>query len=712
MNYKFERLLEAAIKNKIFLILLAMSIGIAIRFKDDIMSIFTCVCTTSIFYGMHRFFLWSHALGMISYDLRVLADKIVVKEKKFIFSLLFSVISMVAAYVMAGYTVASVRFHYMTPEQQINSQLDEIYIIGKVTQIENRDIGVRIYLDEVHESNRFQDVLDEIAIGSVRINLRYSCGNIIGKWVFLRTTLMPPPSPAFPNSFDFAQHAFFKGIGAIGYALQRPVVVPELEMHPSVLDRLAQQLTLLQKKVTQRIKNAIPDPAAGIASAILVGENSQINSNDYYALRVSGLAHIIAISGMHVVVVVAIAFFFVRAILLYLVPLLTNFQVALYFSISKASAIFSIILSTFYVLLAGAPISAQRALISSAIVMWCTVSNKRLNSIKSLCLAAVIMLVVTPEVLFSPGLQMSFAACFALIKTFAVLDQIMRIRSKYLEYFLKLIAASAAASAATAPFIIYHFNQFAPYGILANLICVPLSDFVIMPLGMMSMLLMPLQLEQYPLLVVGYSIDFMLWLAHKICRIPLADIHCAGFTNSGMAIIAVGLFIFCISSTKAWHFLAVVLFSLGCQMKVKNDNIFLIVSPKTFAVRYDTISNINDKLFVFSSRQRDKFAHEVWKGKLGAQQFLSKSLSSLKGIDCKAKLCVLLQPFSVIIINRPWDEEVQKLCEAKQPKVFINMYDDETCAAAKTSITAKDLEAHGTHVLFHSDPMKILTSKN
>ncbi len=443
----------------------------------------------------------------------------------------------------------------------------------------------------------------------------------------------------------------------------------------------------------------------------MVGENSQINSNDYYALRVSGLAHIIAISGMHVVVVVAIAFFFVRAILLYLIPLLTNFQVALYFSVGKTSAIFSILLSTFYVFLAGAPIPAQRALISSAIVMWCTVCNKQLNPIKSLCLAAVIMLIITPEALFSPGLQMSFAACFALIKTFGVLDRIMRVRSKHLEYFLKLIAASAAASAATAPFIIYHFNQFAPYGILANLICVPLSDFVIMPLGMLGMLLMPFQLEKYPLLVVGYSIDFMLWLAHKICQIPMADIHCSGFTNSGVAIISLGLFVLCVSVTKGWQLLGVLLFAVGSQMTIKNDNIFLLVTSKTFAVRYDAISSMNDRRFVFSSQQKDKFAHEVWQSKIGHKKFLPKSINSIKATDCNAKLCLLKEPFNVIIMNVPFNAEMDQLCKEKHYELFVNMQDNQTCSTAKISITANDLEAHGTHVVLYDNPMKILTSK-
>lgn len=209
---------------------------------------------------------------------------------------------------------------------------------------------------------------------------------------------MPPP-PSFPNSFDFSQYAFFKGIGAIGYSHSGIEILDshKRQDNNSILDAVEEKLNTLRKSITLKIKSAIPEPSSSIAAAILVGENAQINPNDYYALRVSGLAHIIAISGMHVVVVVAIAFFLIRAILLYFIPLMTNLQPALYFSISKASAIFSILLSTFYVMLAGAPVSAQRALITSSILMLCLVYDRHIHPIKSLCIAAIIMLIVTHQ---------------------------------------------------------------------------------------------------------------------------------------------------------------------------------------------------------------------------------------------------------------------------------------------------------------------------
>lgn len=313
------------------------------------------------------------------------------------------------------------------------------------------------------------------------------------------------------------------------------------------------------------------------------------------------------------------------------------------------------------------------------------------------------MLLITPEALFAPGLQMSFAACFALITTFEISSGFIKFKSKYLEYFFKLVIASAAASIATAPFIIYHFNQFAPYGILANLICVPLSDFVIMPFGMLSMLLIPFGMEKFALIPLEYSIDFMLWIARFVSKLPHADIHVAGFTNLGIITISVGFFIFCINGSKIIKALAMSVAVLGCFMLHKQDDIVLLVSQKTFAVRYDMISNSDEKKFIFSSRQKDRFTQDVWQGKMGKDKFFKESLSTILkkkkfGIEnCNKSFCRLKN--NIVILNSEPDRETLSKCNEKQPKIFINMYDDNTCKAAKINITISIIKRHGTHVI-------------
>lgn len=704
MNSHFEKL----IRNKLFFILPAIIWGISIRFsvyKND-GHLMESVIIAASFYLIYRFLMFRYNNFVIKQDLLIISKKSFCKNECLIQRLYTFLIiaSILLTSLVVGFVSASFRFEVMTPREKLLEQTNQIQIIGKVKQFEIRDSGSRIYLKNVFEVDD-EKILRKLDIGIIRINLKQKIQseNIIGETVLLRVTLMPPPPPAFPNSFDFSQYAFFKGIGAIGYAHSKIEVLDDFKNNNiSILDVVEEKLNILRKTITLKIKAAIPEPSSSIAAAILVGENAQINPDDYYALRIAGLAHIIAISGMHVVVVVAIAFFFVRAILLYLIPFTTNLQPALYFSISKVSAIFSILLSTFYVMLAGSPVSAQRALITSSILMLCLVYDRHIHPIKSLCIAAIIMLLVTPESLFAPGLQMSFAACFALIAAFELSDKLINFKSKYLEYFFKLIVASAAASIATAPFIIYHFNQFAPYGIFANLVCVPLSDFIIMPFGMLSMLMMPFGLEKFTLIPLDYSVDFMLWIAELVSKLPHADIHVSGITNKGIIIVSLGFFVFCVNNTKKIKTFGLVTATLGCFFVNQKDNIILLVSSKSFAVRADMISNSNEKKFVVSSKQRDRFAQEVWRGKIGKNNFFKDSLNALSkkkkfGItECNSSLCITK---NIVISDSDNHQAILLKCNEIKPKIFINMYDDTTCVEAVSNITYSDLKHHGTHVI-------------
>ncbi len=714
-----EKHLENLIINKLYIILLSISLGIALRFHYYQISNYSCFLLVLTACFLYCTIYKSYNQFVIDSDLKLLNSKELERnyQLKVNFKLLLIIVSIIIMFTSFGFTAASIRFQIVVPKEKIIEQVENLHIIGRVSQFEIKDKGVRLYLDDIYQSNRFRDILDKIEIGTIRLNLPYNLFNedLIGQWIFTSATIIPPPSKAFPNSFDFAQYAFFKGIGAIGYSFKRPIIINKLTVPLTTYDHINQFLNSLRKKIAFKIKNAISEPAAGIAAAILVGETSQINKSDYYSLRVSGLAHIIAISGMHVVVVVAIAFFLVRAILLYIIPLVFSFQLALYIAVPKVSAVFSIILSTFYVFLAGAPVSAQRALITSSILMLSILYDKRLNPIKSLSLAGSIMLLVTPEALFSPGLQMSFAACFALITTFNIIDNSWNFTSKYREYFFKLTVASISASIATAPFIIYHFNQFAPYGVLANLICVPISDFVIMPFGMASMFFMGIGLEKYPLLIVQATIDFILWIARNISTMPFADIHISSFTNFGIVIIALGLFILSVSEARLYKALSLLLVVIGCFFQERYDNILLLVSQKTFAIKSHLLTSDDDKKFVLSTRQRDRFTHEIWQSKIGNDKFYTESLNGFtrkKHIsNCNNNLCIIDNKYKITIVNSK-DLDLDSICKLTNPTIFINIYSDDICPSAEINIRSKDLKSYGVHIIIDDKKLKVVNSNS
>jgi hypothetical protein len=168
-------------------------------------------------------------------------------------------------------------------------------------------------------------------------------------------------------------------------------------------------------------------------------------------------------------------------------------------------------------------------------------------------------------------------------------------------------------------------------------------------------LLMPFGLEKFTLIPLEYSVDFMMWIAKVVRKLPHSDIHVAGFTNLGIAIVSIGFFIFCINTQKRIKLSGLIIAIAGCFFVHKKDNIILLVSTKAFAVRHDMISNSDDKKFIFSSRQRDRFSQEVWQGKIGKDNFLKESLNALlkkKKFDiteCNSDFCIVKNKNNIIL---------------------------------------------------------------
>jgi competence protein ComEC len=696
--------LEEILKRKSPLILVLLAYGIALGFNWQVslyLAFFLLLCSGFLYLLAKNHYVKS----TIRRDLIFMEKG---EDSNYLVPLLSKIFSLALVSFLLGMTASAVSLSLLN-KNQLPSEIKNVLLIGKVREFDLSEKGIRLYLDDNYQLE--EGVLKKLNLGIIRISIKrkLEVEQLIGEWIKVKVDLMPPPGPALPNSFNFAEFALFKGIGALGYSFFTPRILEDFEDHDSSLvEKIDLHLKKLRKKLVFKIKAAMSEPSAGILAAMLLGENAQIGTADYYAIRVAGLAHIIAISGMHVVVVVAIAFFISRAFLLYFIPFVMRFDLALYLPVPKVAAFLAIFLSTFYVLLAGAPLSAQRALITSSLVLICLIFDKSLDPIKSLMMVAIILLLLKPESLFSAGLQMSFAACFALITAFQMTDPwVAKIPG---QYFIKLAIASLAASLGVAPLILYHFNQFAPYGLIANLFCVPLSDFVIMPLALISLLLMPVGLEKFPLIPVEISINFMLDLARKISTLPYADLYFPSLTKGGLIIVSLGLFFFVVTTSRKFRFIGVLIALLGFTSFEDYSTLQLLISSKSFAIRNDLISEQGNSQFIFSSKRRDFFLHEVWMSKIGRDNFSNKGLGSLVKIkknaikNCTEKLCFFTLPDSskglIYYDDAPFATE---LC--KDLTLFINIKGEATCPGT-TSINSSNL--YNIHLIyFDKEGLKI-----
>ena len=206
---------------------------------------------------------------------------------------------------------------------------------------------------------------------------------------------------------------------------------------------------------------------------------------------ISGLGHVLSISGYHMAVVAGVVFFAVRA-LLALFPALT-----VGFPIKKWSAAAALAAAAFYLLLSGAEVATQRSFFMTAVVLIAVMVDRRAITFRTLAVAAMIVLTIAPEALVHPSFQMSFAATLGLValvqigmpRLFAAPDHSATARVALWggREIMMLVLASLVAGLATTPYAAFHFHRVTPYGVLANLAAMPVVSALVMPAGLLGL---------------------------------------------------------------------------------------------------------------------------------------------------------------------------------------------------------------------------------
>lgn len=315
--------------------------------------------------------------------------------------------------------------------------------------------------------------------------------------------LSPPSGPVEPNGFDFQRHAWFLGLGAVGYT-RAPVVQLLPQVSGGGIDGFRMQLS-------QAIQSRVPADVAGVAAAITTGDRSAIPPEVTEALRGANLAHLLAISGLHMGLLAGFTFAVVR-IGLALIPFL-----ALRINGKRVAAAVALTAATAYLLLSGGSVSTERAFVMTAVVLVAVMLERRALTLRAVAVAAIVVLILQPEALLSPGFQMSFAATAALVGFFGMVrDHEVSLGPKWCRPVVSVVLSSLVAGAATAPFAAMHFNLVAHYGLLANVVSVPVMGIVVMPSAVMAAILAPLGLEGGPLWVMTQGLRWILAVAEFV----------------------------------------------------------------------------------------------------------------------------------------------------------------------------------------------------
>ena len=471
----------------------------------------------------------------------------------------------------------------------------------------------------------------------------------IGDYITFEAYLSPLPRPVEPGGFDYGRMLYFQSIGAGG----RMLGPPSLEERPVPWEfeyrRIFRQL---RSAISQRITAVIPGAVGHLADSMVSGERSGIPAEMNTSLQISGLAHIISISGLHMSLVAGGVFWAVRAFLA-LFPFL-----ALRFPIKKIAAVAALLVGLIYTLLADSGSATERSYLMIAVMFFAVLIDRPAISLRNLAIAAILILIVTPEESVGASFQMSFLAVMGL----AGLSQWQRERQKHsapkasslvsrvgrkLWHFTLLSGMTTLVAGGTSTIAaVYHFDRLSPYSVVANGVTLPVSEALVMPPALVAVLLMPFGLEHYPLKVMEFGLDLTMKASDWIATWPGSNLLVAKPNVAGIVMIALGAGIVAIGVGRfRWAGLAVAL--LGLVIATFTSRPAILVED-----RAATVAILDSQgQYVFSEGSKNKFVGNKWLQANGETATLFEA-SQKQGWDCTSGDCFSdLAPLSLSYLH-------------------------------------------------------------
>lgn len=354
-----------------------------------------------------------------------------------------------------------------------------------------------------------------------------------GARIRLRARLMPPAPPMLPGGYDFARTAWFSGLSATGTVIE-PVEVVQSAEH-------SDWIAAMQARLSRHVRAQLPGAEGGIAATLASGHRGAISEEDAQAMRDSGLAHLLSISGLHVSAVIAVAYM-VATRLLALWPWLA-LRVRLPVLAAGAGALAGVA----YTLLTGAEVPTVRSCIGALLVLVALALGRDPLSLRMTAVAAFVVMLLWPESLMGPSFQMSFSAVITIVALSgaAPVRKFLSPRQekwpqRVLRHIGMLFLTGFVIELVLMPIALYHFHRSGLYGAFANVIAIPLTTLISMPLIALALLFDLVGAGAPIWWLAGVSLEVLLGLAHWISSQPGAVHFMPAMSGVSFGLFAIG----------------------------------------------------------------------------------------------------------------------------------------------------------------------------
>jgi competence protein ComEC len=513
-----------------------------------------------------------------------------------------------------GFAAAKIRTDYLATPFLV-SKTEDINIEARIVDIEEQPNRRRLTLDELHFSEDIHP-LHKIRLSMpppkpmtkpMTKSMAQPLTATIGDKIFLRASLLPLSDPVSLKGYNFRRQAYFQGIGATG-RVKGPITQTQVKDKSLWLSQTRHALT-------QTIRQHLPGQTGEIAAALITGDRSGIHPSIRQAFTDAGLAHILAISGLHLTLVAGLIFLIFRRGLALFPHLAENY------SIKKWSAIL-VVLGTFaYLCISGFGIPGQRAFVMISIVMLGVLFDRNPLSMRLVAIAATFILTMRPESLLSASFQLSFAAVVGLIAAYEGGWGPLREWSYEGGYFRKMIAYGAGliattliATLATTPYTLAIFNRITLQAILGNFLAIPLTSMLIMPAATLSVLSLLFGGFALCFQILSFGLNQLIGIAEMVSSWPGAAILVPTPPPTFLGLVTLGGLWICIWK-RAWRWGGLIPCGLGCLLLLIQHSPTIYAAGDASVIAYTS----TDTLYV-SSLKRGSFFTDQWMKELGLKQ--------------------------------------------------------------------------------------------
>ena len=493
--------------------------------------------------------------------------------------------------------------------------------IEKVEQVLARDM-VRLTLRTGDDPELPPRVRVNVPLEKAHANLQD------GALIQLRARLMPPALPALPGAYDFAERAWFQGLGATGQALGEIKVLRPSD--PGF------GLAGCRQRLADHVRSRMPGAAGAIGATLATGDRGAIAEEDAEAMRRSGLAHLLSISGLHVTAVVGAVYLLVLK-LLALSPAL-----ALRFRLPVIAAACAALAALAYTLLTGAEVPTIRACVAALLVLVALMMGRSAITLRMVAAGALFVLVFWPESLVGPSFQLSFAAVTAII----ALHDHPRIKAIFMlreeswlrkagRFTLSLFLTGLVVEVALMPIALYHFHKAGVYGALANIIAIPLTTFVIMPLEALALLLDGIGFGAPVWWLCERALTGLIGLAHFVASRPGAVTMLPTMPVIAFAFVLLGGLWVCLWKER-WRFLGLIPALIGVLIiaGTRAPDLYITGDGRHVGIRND-----RGELAMLRTRSGD-FVRDMMLENAGVNGE-SQALEDWSNADCNADSCLV-----------------------------------------------------------------------